>query len=277
MLKQKLGQTEITTSRLGFGCAQLTTHPGRRDAIRILETAFAAGITHFDVARIYGLGRAEGIVGEFLRGKRDRITLATKFGIQPSSGVSGNRRAISLAKKILGPFPGLLRRARQRSSNMVRKGDFTPQNAVKSLEISLRELGTDSIDLFFLHEATLADAASEPLIETMQQQVNRGTIRTFGIASAFPNFQADASRVPSAYRVLQFEGDAVSRNVSHLTHREGLGILTHSIFKPFSMLRAAIKAQPAVAREYSSRMDLDLTDSSVIGSLLLQGALRENS
>jgi hypothetical protein len=159
---------------------------------------------------------------------------------------------------------------------MVRKGDFTPQSAVRSLEVSLRELGTEFIDIFFLHEATLADAASEPLIETLQQQVSRGTIRTFGVASAFPNFQADAARVPSAFQVLQFEGDAVSRNVSHLAHSEGRGILTHSIFKPFSLLRAAIKSHPAVVREYSSRMDLDLTDSNVIGSMLLHGALREN-
>jgi aryl-alcohol dehydrogenase-like predicted oxidoreductase len=49
----------------------------------MLERAFALGITHFDVARAYGFGRAEGILGKFLRGRRDQVTVATKLGLQP--------------------------------------------------------------------------------------------------------------------------------------------------------------------------------------------------
>jgi aryl-alcohol dehydrogenase-like predicted oxidoreductase len=57
-----------------------------------LEEAFAQGITRFDVARAYGLGRAEGILGEFLGSKRQQVTLATKFGIKPPSGLAEVRR-----------------------------------------------------------------------------------------------------------------------------------------------------------------------------------------
>ena len=85
MRRHILGQTTLEVSQLGFGCVKLTTHADRRDAVRALETAFAEGITHFDVARAYGFGRAEGILGEFLLGKRDQVTVATKFGIQPPS------------------------------------------------------------------------------------------------------------------------------------------------------------------------------------------------
>jgi aryl-alcohol dehydrogenase-like predicted oxidoreductase len=277
MRRHTLGQTGLTVSHLGFGCARLTSHRDRPEAIRILEQAFAQGVTHFDVSRIYGFGRSEGILGEFLRGKRDKVTVATKFGIQPPPGLSGNQRAIALVKKILGPFPGLLQRAKRRSSNMVQTGVFNPQSAVQSLEISLRELGTDSVDLFFLHEATLAEALSEPLIETLQQQVKRGTIRCFGVASAFEKFQGKIGQLPAAYQVAQFEDNAVARNLSTLTVREGFATITHSIFNPFGRLREAAAAQPALTQKYASRMGLDLADSKVVGSLLLHYALRSNA
>src|SRR6476469_451778 len=103
MRRQILGPSLMEVSRLGFGCVKLTTHRERSDAVRILDQAFALGITHFDVARAYGFGRAEYILGEFLRGKRDRVTVATKFGLVPPSGIGGNRRVIDLAKRILSP------------------------------------------------------------------------------------------------------------------------------------------------------------------------------
>src|SRR2546423_15085185 len=116
MRRQILEPNLMEVSRLGFGCVKLTTHRDRRDAVRILEQAFGLGITHFDVARAYGFGRAEYILGEFLRGKRDRVTVATKFGLAPPSGLRGNRWVIDLAKRLLGPFPQLLQRAQELGS-----------------------------------------------------------------------------------------------------------------------------------------------------------------
>lgn len=120
MGRQVLGQTGLETSRLGFGCVQLTTHRNRRKALAILEHAFAEGTTHFDVARAYGFGRSESILSKFLRGKRCQVTVATKFGLQPPSGLAGNRRIIDAAKKILSPFPSLLRSAKARGTAMVK-------------------------------------------------------------------------------------------------------------------------------------------------------------
>ena len=276
MRQHILGQTGIVTSHLGFGCVQLTAHEDRSAAIRILEHALASGITHFDVSRIYGFGRAEGILGEFLRGKRHQVTVATKFGIQPPSGLVGNRRVIDLAKKLLGPFPNLLRRARQRGSKMVQSGLFTPQNAVQSLESSLRELRTDSIDVFLLHEATLRDAASEPLLEALRSQVDRGTIRCFGVASSFHHLQKEAIPVPSSYQVLQFEDNAATRNLQMLDKVQGRAVITHSIFQPLRPLCKAIAAQPALTRKYTAHLNIDLADPGVLGALLLQFALRSN-
>jgi len=284
MQKHILGQTGIATSRLGFGCSHLTDFGERRQAIRTLEQAFALGITHFDAARMYGWGRAEGILGEFLRGKRQQVTVATKFGTQPPSGVWATRGLFDLAKKILGPFPGLRQRARRSAAKMEQhglltpqRGAFTPQSAVQSLEISLRELGTDFIDVFFLHEPTLSDAAAEPLIEALRRQVSRGTIRSFGVAPRFQELQGDASRFSSAYEVLQFEDDALARNLPRLAHRESYALITHSVFRPFAALREAIATQPGLTQRFSSQTELDLADARVLGSLLLQYALRSNA
>ena len=185
MERRKLGQTNIEVSALGFGCVQLTTYPQKKEAIATLEHAFASGITHFDVARLYGFGRAEGILAEFIRNKRDQITVATKFGFALPNSLASNPRLITLAKKILGPFPALLRHAKKRGSAAVKGGAFTPELAIESLETSLRELGTDYIDILFLHEATLNDATNQSLIDMLQQQIQKGTIRSVGVASDF--------------------------------------------------------------------------------------------
>ena len=272
-----LGQTGIEVSALGYGCTQLTTLTERRDAVALLERAFAEGITHFDVARAYGFGRAEGILGEFLRGKRDQVTIATKFGLQPPSGLAGNRRVIDAIKRLLRPFPGLLQRARNQGSAMSEAGIFTPAVAVESLETSLRELGTDYVDIFFLHEATLSDARNEALMETLQAQVAKGKIKLLGIASGFEKLNGDASLLPAQYQVIQFDDSVVSRNLPKLAHRDDRAVIRHGIFNPFTMLQTFARKSPDNVLAFQMRTKLDLADSSVLGSLLLHYALHGNS
>jgi D-threo-aldose 1-dehydrogenase len=273
MRRHFLGATQIEVSHLGFGCVGLTALPSRSDARRILDHAYAEGITHFDVARAYGFGRAEGILGEFLKGKRDKVTVATKFGLQPPSGLAGNRRVIDFAKKILRPFPRLLRRAQQRGGAMVQGGFFNPQAAITSLETSLHELGTDYVDLLLLHEANLADAENQELIETLQQQVKRGTVHQIGIASDFAKIEGHA--FPPAYAVMQFDDNAAQRNLAKFQSRAN-SFITHSVFKPAHQLGQAITIQPEVARRYSPKVQGDLADSTILRSLLLLYALSAN-
>jgi D-threo-aldose 1-dehydrogenase len=276
MRRQMLGHTGLETSRLGFGCVQLTTHRDRRQAVAILEHAFAQGITHFDVARAYGFGRAESILGEFLRGKRGQVTLATKFGLQPPSGLVGNRRMIDVAKKLLSPFPDLLRRAKSRGAAMGKSGVFSPDAAVQSLETSLRELKTDYVDVLLLHEATRAEAASLPLIEALERQVSAGKVRHLGIASDFEKLGRDANQVPIRYPVLQFNDNIATQNLTHLIHGDQRGLITHSIFNPARILSSAIALRPDIAQQLSLRMNVDLNDPKGVASLILRYALRSN-
>lgn len=277
MKKVRLLQTDVETSRLGFGCVQLTVHHNRREALAVLEHAFALGITHFDVARAYGFGRAEGILREFLRQKRDAVTLTTKFGIAPPSGLAGNGRLINGLKKVLSPFPGLLRKAKNRGSAMVKAGTFAPEAAIRSLETSLRELGTDYVDFFLLHEGTVADADSEPLVEVLLRQVEKGKIRHVGVGSAFRKFEGDADLLPASYEVLQFNDNAIERSVGKLSHRGCRFVITHSIFGPLEAMRQAVNEHPQIAREHSLRMNIDVTEPKAISSLLLRFALWSNA
>jgi D-threo-aldose 1-dehydrogenase len=266
----------IQTSRLGFGCVQLTAHDSRREALSVLEHAFSLGITHFDVARGYGFGRAEKILGEFLRHKRQHVTVTTKFGIEPPSGLMGNARVLDALKRILRPFPWLLQRAKNRGSAMVKTRVFTPEAAIRNLETSLRELGTDYVDIFLLHEATVEDASNPLLLEVLLGQVEKGKIRHIGVGSAFDKIQGNVDRLPSAYEILQFNDNVVNRSVRTLRRRDRELLITHSIFTPAALLLRAAKAHPQITNEYSALMGIDLAEPSSISSLLFRFALRSN-
>jgi D-threo-aldose 1-dehydrogenase len=262
-------------SPIGFGCVQLTAHSTESEAVAILERAFSLGITHFDVARGYGFGRAEGILGKFLRGRRHQVTIATKFGLQPPSGLAGNARLINTAKRLLRPFPALMRRAKHHGSTLGKSGAFDPETAVRSVETSLRELGTDYIDLLLLHEASLLDAESQPLLEALDRLKAKGAVRHVGIGSEFSKLNG-AGSFSAAYEVAQFADNACSRNLATLEHREERLAITHSVFVPARRLQEAVAARRELVEEYSRLISADLSDLCVVASLLWSYALRGN-
>ena len=75
----------LTLAKLGFGTSQLMGRIGRRQSLRLMEVAFAAGIRHFDTAPLYGLGAAEAMVGKFAANKRADITSppSSAFALPP--------------------------------------------------------------------------------------------------------------------------------------------------------------------------------------------------
>jgi aryl-alcohol dehydrogenase-like predicted oxidoreductase len=276
MKKVSLPHTNVETSRLGFGSVRLTVQRNRREALAVLEQAFSLGITHFDTARAYGFGRAEGILRDFLRQKRGAVTITTKFGIEPPSGLAGNVRLINGLKKVLRPFPALLKRARNRGSALVKAGAFTPEAALRSLETSLRELGSDYIDIFLLHEGSIADASGGALLEALLREVEKGKIRHLGVGSEFQKFQRNADLLPARYEVLQFNDNVLDQNVGKLSHRDDRFLITHSIFVPLKILFQAAKEHVQIVREHSLHMNIDLAEPSALGSLVLQFALWTN-
>src|ERR1700744_6008843 len=85
MKRGRAAHEQIVLPRLGFGCSGLMASLDRFESARVLRSAAEAGISHFDVAPSYGYGEAEGVLGEFLRGRRDAFTVTSKFGIAPPS------------------------------------------------------------------------------------------------------------------------------------------------------------------------------------------------
>lgn len=174
----------ITTSALGFGCAPILGSVGAEDSKRALAIALDEGVTHFDLARSYGYGSAERFVGGYIKDQRSRLTIATKFGIEA-------RRSASILAP-LKPMVRALRGGKQVSGNSSAKAqvsglfhrrlEITPELMRKSLEKSLREIGTDYIDMFFVHETFSSITRIDEVIALAETLKGEGKIRAFGLA-----------------------------------------------------------------------------------------------
>ena len=159
--------------RIGFGCSSLTS-VGRKNAIRLLETAFDAGIRHFDVARYYGYGETEAILGTFIKSCRTQITVTTKFGIEPPRRTNALRLALGVGRRILRFVPSARKLVQQRASALVKGNAFSVADANRNLETSLRELRTDYIDFYLLHDYVAGSHSSGELIAFLVQAVKAG-------------------------------------------------------------------------------------------------------
>ena len=83
MRTTRLGRQGLTVSRIGLGCMGMSEFYGEPDdaeSVRTIHRALELGITLLDTADMYGLGRNEELVGKAIRGRRERVVLATKFG-----------------------------------------------------------------------------------------------------------------------------------------------------------------------------------------------------
>jgi aryl-alcohol dehydrogenase-like predicted oxidoreductase len=121
----QLGTLEV--SRIGLGAMNMAgtyTSEGALDdaeSIRTIHRAFELGVTHIDTAEIYGPFSSEELVGEAVRGRRDQVKIATKFGLVSHAGGG----------------PGVI--------------DSRPANVRSAVEGSLKRLATDHIDLLYQH------------------------------------------------------------------------------------------------------------------------------
>src|SRR5690242_20763852 len=117
----------LVVSRIGLGAMTMAgtyTSEGGLDnaeSIRTIRRALDLGVTHIDTAEIYGPYLSEEIVGEAIKGRRDQVVVATKFGLVSHRGDG----------------PGVL--------------DSSPANVRTAVDGSLKRLGTDRIDLYYQH------------------------------------------------------------------------------------------------------------------------------
>jgi len=262
---------------IGFGCSSLTS-VGRKNAIRLLETAFDAGIRHFDVARYYGYGETEGILGTFIKSCRAQITVTTKFGIEPPRRTNALRLAFGVGRRILRFVPSARKLAQQRASALVKGNAFSVADANRNLETSLRELRTDYIDFYLLHDYVAGSHSSGELIAFLVQAVKAGKIRYFGLGTSIENVLRALDCEPDLCGVIQFQDSVITRNRDKLPSQSPHKVvITHgSLAGAYRSLSSFFKANNSRAKEWSAGLDLDCSDERTLAALLLNFSVGAN-
>jgi len=149
----------LSVSNLGLGCMGMSEFYGEHDdeqSTQTLHRALDMGVTFLDSAETYGLGHNEKLIGRLIQERgRDNITIATKFGIRRE--------------------PGAYARGISNDPTYVRQ----------ACENSLKRLGTENIDLYYIHRIEV-DRPIEETMETLSKLVNEGKINHIGICEASP-------------------------------------------------------------------------------------------
>ena len=276
-----LGRPGTTTTALGFGCSAIVGLNTRREALGLLSAAVELGIRHFDVARSYGSGDAEAILGEFLTTTNEPCTVTSKCGIAPAAAYGlPAPRTKALVRAALRKVPGLYGAVRSRATASVQGGRFGPEQIRQSLETSLRALRRDRLEAFLLHDCTPEEWASGSVQEVLSDLVGSGAIGCAGPATSTAATLEILGRESLAVPLVQFrdDGDMFGAEVIGLARRRGTSTITHGVLdRNLKALRAHLAgASEPELREWSGRLEGEVTDASVLAALLLRRAMARN-
>jgi D-threo-aldose 1-dehydrogenase len=281
----KLGATGIESTALGFGSANIFRLSSAAQRSRILCAAYDAGIRHFDTAPMYGLGLAEAEVGRFARGRRDSMTIATKFGIAPSRPGRVAGRVQGPIREALEAFPALRNQAREKAAGpqsglagalLYSAEGYHPAAARKSLERSLRALDTDYVDVFLLHDPEPGSVRSTDVCSYLEDARNAGLIRTWGIAGEVAPSLRIASGFSAGVPVLQVRDDIWLRSPRRTPRGNG-GLITFGVLgAALDRLMGSLAAVPEERARLTELSGADCAGAEAVASLLLAAALREN-
>jgi aryl-alcohol dehydrogenase-like predicted oxidoreductase len=270
MRRVTLGDTGIETSCLGFGCAALGSRIAPEVGARALAAAHAGGVTWFDLAPVYGGGRAEEIAAPYLRAHRAEVQICTKAGLALAGGAGRLRRvATPLARRVLKrPLAAWLGRVAP-AANV--KLALTPDLITGSLEASLKRLGTDYVDLFALHAPTPAEVARDDILRALEAIVAAGKARAVGVAD-----DVGAAAAAAGYGVVQLPLPPPGADVGALAaiRATGRGVIVHSVFGADATLarRMADDEGLKARARAAGRGDLDRG----LGRLLIERAFALN-
>jgi aryl-alcohol dehydrogenase-like predicted oxidoreductase len=156
-LRRRLGASDLSVAPVGLGCMSLAGIYGAADddeSIRLIQHALDCGVNHLDTADMYGWGHSESVVGRAIKGRRDQVVLATKFG----------------------------QTRREGGANGV---DGRPEYVMQACEASLRRLGVDAVDIFYQHRVD-PQTPIEDTIGAMARLVEQGKARALGLSEARP-------------------------------------------------------------------------------------------
>jgi aryl-alcohol dehydrogenase-like predicted oxidoreductase len=164
VIRRRLGATGPEVSAIGLGCMGMSFAYGAADdaeSTRTLHRALDLGVNHLDTADMYGQGRNEELLSPVVRARRDEVFLATKFGNRTRGDASGGTAS-----------PGAY-------------VDSSPAWAREACDASLRRLGVDVVDLWYLHRRDPATPI-EDTVGAMAEQVAAGKVRLIGLSEVSP-------------------------------------------------------------------------------------------
>ncbi len=241
-----LAATPLTTSAIGLGCMGLSQGYGPADddeSIRVIHRALDLGVRMLDTAISYGRGHNEQLIGRALAGRHDDVAVATKFGIV-------------------------------RGDDGVRL-DARPEHVRGYCESSLRRLGVEAIDLYYLHRVDPEVPVAET-IGAMADLVAEGKVRHLGV-SEITVAQLDQAAATHPITAVQFEWSLLWReseaDIVPAARRLGIGLVPYSPLGR-GLLTATLDAA-TVDRSDFRRTDARFHDEALNDNLRQVAALRD--
>lgn len=219
-----------SVSALGYGCASLGSRVGSSAALRSVHHALDLGVTWFDVAPSYGDGAAEALLGQALIGRRDKVIVCTKFGIEPAAAPTWKTSLKPMLRPLVRAIPRLRSVVSAGRSTAVRP-PVDARLIQSSVERSLRQLRTDRIDVLAFHDPDVFDLGRHDIIRCLADLVSSGKVG--GLSVAGTPQAARAAAEPFSF--VQFANDPVARQLSLVKLPAGRFVLTHSVFNPQSI------------------------------------------